>query len=62
MKNNKLNVKRYGIFYKAFGTWKGPYMGLTYTKHQTQRNPFLLDLMYFKNNVLKSRVKVLPVG
>lgn len=57
------NTKRFGIFYKSHGRWtKTHYAGLTFTAYQMNRRPLKNDLADIRNYVLKSRVKVLPVG
>ena len=60
MKNNKQT--RYGIFYRSNGRWTtSPYMGATFTKYSMNRNPIRATITELRNNILKSRVKVLPV-
>lgn len=54
--------KRFGIFYRSNGRWAGPYWGMTFTKYTLSRNPLKRDIRTWANYVLKSRVKVLPVG
>ncbi len=61
MSKNK-TTKRLGIFYRSNGRWTGPYQGYTFTPYSATRNPVKEDIAFFKNKVLKSRVKILPVG
>lgn len=57
------NKKRFGIFYKSQGRWnKSHYAGITFTAYQLTRRPLKAFLSETKNYVLKSRVKLLPVG
>lgn len=58
----KNKAKRYGMFYMSHGRWIGPYKGLTFTKWSTTRNPVKSRIANLRNNVIKQRVKVLPVG
>lgn len=59
MKNTKV---RYGLFYKSHGQWtRVPYSGTTFTEYQISRNPVKRDIATLKNNVLKSKIKLLPV-
>jgi len=62
MSKNKTKQTRYGIFYRSNRKWTGPYNGITFTKYTWNRNPMKTDLNDIKNNVLKSRVKLLPVA
>jgi len=58
----KTNQKRLGLFYRSNGRWTGPYLGVTFTPYTWSRNPVKKELSSVKNYVLKSRVKLLPVG
>jgi hypothetical protein len=62
MATKNKNQKRLGIFYVSNGRWTGPYAGITFTKYTATRNPIKTDISELKNYVLKSRVKLLPVG
>lgn len=53
---------RYGIFYRSNGHWTGPYQGATFTKYAMTHEPVKSDIRWFANYVLKSRVKVVPIG
>ena len=57
----KRNKIRLGVFYRSNGRWTGPYAGLTLTGYTWKRNPMKSDLAILKNDVLKSRVKLIPV-
>jgi hypothetical protein len=53
--------KKYGMFYMSNGRWNStPY--LTFTKYMMNREPWKSDINFFKNYVLKSRIKVLQVS
>lgn len=59
----KRNQRRFGIFYRSNGRWTStPYAGVTFTAYTLGRNPVKQDISWLKNYVLKSRVRVLPVG
>lgn len=58
----KSNKQRFGLFYRSNGRWAGPYCGVTFTKYTLSRNPVKQEIRFFANYVLKSRVKLLPVG
>lgn len=58
----KTNKTRLGIFYRSNGRWTGPYAGLTFTAYTWNRKPLKNDLKYLRNDVLKSRVRLAPVG
>lgn len=61
MSKSKKQV-RYGLFYKNHGGWtKTPYNGKTFTKYTISRNPVKSDVQYLKQNVLKTKVKWMPV-
>jgi len=60
--SKKRNTPRLGIFYRSNGRWTGPYAGVTFTAYTWKRNPLRSDLSVIKNYVLKSKVKLLPVG
>jgi len=62
MTNQKQKQQRFGVFYRSNGRWSGPYSGMTFTKYSIERNPIKSDIREIRNYVLKSRVKVLPVG
>lgn len=60
MRNN--TQARYGIFYRSNGRWTtSPYMGVTFTQYTINRNPIKTDIKQLRNEVLKSRIKILPV-
>jgi hypothetical protein len=61
MAKNK-NQKRLGLFYRSNGRWAGPYLGITFTAYTWNRNPIKSEVRGLKNYVLKSRVKLCPVG
>lgn len=56
------NKTRLGIFYRSNGRWVGPYMGVTFTPYTLGRNPVKTELKVIRNEVLKSKVRLLPVG
>lgn len=62
MSQNKANTTRYGIFYRSRGKWIGPYGGKTYSAYSVNRNPVLSEIQTLKNYVLKTKVRVAPVG
>ena len=62
MSQNKANTTRYGIFYRSRGKWIGPYGGQTYTEYSIGRNPVKSHINTLKNYVLKTKVRVSPVG
>jgi hypothetical protein len=66
MSKNKNKTKdktvRYGLFYRSNGRWTTtPYLGVTYTAYQVSRNPLKKDISVLKNQVLKSKTRLLPV-
>ena len=62
MATKKTTQKRLGLFYRSNGRWTGPYAGVTFTAYTWSRNPIKSDLKEVKNNILKSRVRLAPVG
>jgi hypothetical protein len=58
----KSNKQRFGVFYRSNGRWAGPYCGMSFTKYSIERNSVKADIRYFANYILKSRVKLAPVG
>jgi hypothetical protein len=62
MPSKKNTQKRLGIFYRSNGRWTGPYAGVTFTPYTWNRNPRKQDLREIANHVLKSQVRLLPVG
>ena len=62
MRNTQQKPQRYGIFYRSNGRWTStPYAGVTFTQYTMSRRPINEDIRTLRNNVLKSRVKILPV-
>ena len=62
MKKNKVDQTRYGMFYKSNGKWIGPYKGKTMTKYTVGLKTVQKEIADLKNYVLKTKVKVMPVG
>ena len=60
-KNNQTKT-RYGVFYKSNGKWIGPYKGKTMTEYTISRKPMQKEISIIKNYILKTKVKVMPVG
>jgi len=58
----KRTKSRLGLFYRSNGRWTGPYLGVTFTPYTWGRNPLKGELRDVRNYVLKSRVRLLPVG
>jgi hypothetical protein len=54
--------QRYGVFYRSNGRWTGPYQGATFTKYTLGRNPVKSNIRRWANSVLKSAIKLAPVG
>jgi hypothetical protein len=59
---SKKNQKRLGLFYRSNGRWTGPYAGVTFTAYTWNRNPLKQQVRETANYVLKSRVRLAPVG
>lgn len=58
----KNKQKRLGIFYRSNGRWTGPYAGMSFTNYTWNRQPMKGYTSEIKNYILKSKVKLLPVG